>query len=85
MSTTVSEALVLGVPVISTPCSGTDELFSVGNGKIIGDSDEEIANALCSEMDVSRMHSRGDSSQVEEFFDLDRAISAIEEILADDC
>ena len=85
MSTTVSEALVLGVPVISTPCSGTDELSSFVNGKIIGDSDEEIANALCSEMDASRMHSRGDSSQVEEFFDLDRAISAIEEILADDC
>lgn len=84
MSTTVSEALILGVPVVSTPCSGTEELFAIGDGRIIGESDEEIADALCVEMSAFRKRSCDSSAHVREFFDFGNALSSIESVLTCD-
>lgn len=81
MSTTVSEALILGVPVLSTPCSGTAELFAVGDGRIIGDSDEEIARALVHELETDREQSNGCDSAVDEFFSFETAIDNVKGVL----
>ena len=80
MSTTVSEALILGVPVLSTPCSGVAELFSVGGGTIVGESDAEIAEAL---KDTARggRQSNPDCKAVEEFFSYHTAMKSVESVL----
>lgn len=80
MSTTVSEALILGVPVLSTPCSGVAELFSVGGGKIVGERDVDIAEALRYETLASFLPCPN-SKAVEGFFSYDRAMESVESVL----
>lgn len=84
MSTTVSEALILGVPVLSTPCSGTSELFTVGGGRIIGDSDEEIARALVLELNSKRRQNGCYDADVDEFFSFETAIDKVKGVLFPD-
>lgn len=46
-STAVTEAVILGLPVLTTECSGMNEIFGIsGAGKIVPNSKEGIKNGL---------------------------------------
>lgn len=77
MSTTVSEAVILGLPVVSTDCSGTRELMAVAKGEIVGDAPESIAEGMARIM-CSPREGRESSRLVEEFFDFDGSMGLIE-------
>lgn len=47
-STSVAEALILGVPVISTKCSGSEELCSEGAGIVCDNNSEGLKKAIIS-------------------------------------
>ena len=78
MSTTVSEAIVLGLPVVSTNCAGMSELMAVARGELVDDDPVSIADGMARIMDSARPGSAEDLHRVEDFFDFDASMSLIE-------
>ncbi len=83
MSTTISEAMMLNLPIITTKCAGTEELMSVAEGQVVGDSDIEIADAMERAIDEWRDKNRSCSDEVDRFFDKNDSLKAIEALLCE--
>lgn len=82
-SLVVAEALVLGVPVIATNCSGPNELLENGNYGFLVDNDERsllngIVNILSDEEKLEAYRQKAVVRSI--WFDLEQTIASIEEI-----
>lgn len=81
ISTVVTEALILGKPVITTPCTGMEELLGKSEYGMIADASEEglynsICAFLCSE-ELEGHYIRAAQSRGEAF-SADRSVGAIQ-------
>ena len=82
-STVVSEALILGIPVIVTDCSGMDEITEQGKyGMIVENSSEGIFKGLKDVLDNKDLILRYKEGAIERsnFFSREEAIKEIEKI-----
>lgn len=82
-STVVSEAVVLGIPVVSTDCAGVRELF--GNykcGVIAKNDDESLEQAICYAISSTRRLEEFHEMAVKrgEYFSLKRTIKELESV-----
>ena len=80
-STAVTEALILGVPVITTLCSGMEELLGNGEFGIIVDNDDDslyvgISKVLSKEIDLGNYRKKSEMRGKD--FSLKRQMSSIE-------
>ena len=83
-STAVTEALILGLPVITTNCSGMNELLNGGEYGIITDNSEESLFTALKELLTSPDKLSSYKHKAEErgeYFKLDNQIRKIEEFL----
>lgn len=78
MSTTVSEAIVLGLPIVSTRCAGMSELMAVARGELVDSDPTSIADGMARIMDSACPGTAEDLHRVEDFFDFDASMSLIE-------
>ncbi len=81
--TVVSEALVLGTPVVTTPVSGVDEQLAEGGGIITGFDVDGIADALDSLISdpLALEDLRRGTSVAASKFDLPAMMMAFQDIL----
>lgn len=82
-SLVVAEALVLGIPVISTNCSGPSELLNYGDYGVITDNNEEslyhnLKNILTNEQLYN--HLKIKAQERSQYFKLETSINEIEKI-----
>ena len=47
MSNAMLEAMASGLPIVTTPCEGVEELINTANGIVVEDSPQTIAAAVC--------------------------------------
>lgn len=83
-SLAIAEAMVLGVPIISTNCSGPSELLSFGDHGILVDNDisslyEGIKNLICDE--DKREYIKNKSIERSNIFNINEVIGQIEKLL----
>lgn len=83
-STVVTEALILGIPVITTNCSGMEELLNYGEYGIITDNNESalyaaLRNLLLSEEKL--LHYKQKASERGKDFKLEMLMQSIETLL----
>ena len=80
---TVSEALILGTPVLSTDCTGPNEILDYGKyGMIVENSEEGLYNGLkqfADDPDLLKEY-REKALQRQEFFDEDRILKRITDL-----
>lgn len=80
---TVAEALVLGVPVLSTDCTGPNEILDYGKyGKIVDNSEEGLYNGLkelCDNPEKLKYYKKKTKERLG-FFNEDKIINEIEEL-----
>ena len=83
-STAVTEALILGLPVVTTECSGMDELLSNGKYGIITSNDEESLYAALKDIIKDRdklEYYKQKSIERGQDFSLDKLMNSIEKLL----
>lgn len=83
-SLVVAEALVLGIPVISTNCSGPSELLNYGDYGVITDNNEESLYENLKIILTDRQlynHFKIKSQERGQYFKLETSINEIEKIL----
>ena len=83
-STVLQESVVLGVPIISTECSGTEELLGKSKyGIMIENSEEALYEGLRRILtdDTVRLHYRNMVEQRKDFVDLEKRKEAIRSLL----
>lgn len=82
-STAVTEALVLGVPVITTLCSGMKEMLNNGEFGVIVDNDEDALfegmYKILSDKDMLK-HYKLKSIERSKYFELETTINAVEKM-----
>lgn len=83
-STAVSEALILGTPVVSTDCSGAKEMLGAGNeyGIVTENSEEGIYEGLKQMLEDPSLlaHYKKQAQLRGGFFSTDRTVSAVENL-----
>ena len=86
-STAVTEALILGVPVVSTNCSGAFELLGDNNefGIVTENNEDALFGAIKDLLDdpSKLLHYRQMASDRGTFFDLSRSVNEVEKMLYD--
>lgn len=85
-STAVTEALILGLPVITTECSGMRELLGDCEYGLITDNDEEsLFNGLCELLTQPELlhHYRSKAKERGQDFKIDKLMRPIESLLAE--
>lgn len=84
-STAVTEALILGVPVVSTNCSGAEELLGKNNeyGIVVENSEEGIYSGLKQMLKNSDLlqHYRDKAKERGRFFSKEKTVKAVEGML----
>lgn len=84
-STAVTESLIVGTPVVTTPCSGMKEMLGENNeyGIIVNDSEYELYEAIESILKNEEIleHYTVKAKERSEFFGKNRIIQSIEEFL----
>ncbi len=86
-STAVSEALILGIPVVSTNCSGANELLGDSNeyGIVTENNEEAIYEGIKGLMDEPNQliwYKKQAVTKGKEF-SIDKTVSAVEEMISD--
>lgn len=85
-STSVTEAQILGLPVLTTPCAGMDEILEEDGryGIICGEDDESFYSALLNLIiDTERLEQMKENvSKRSEHFNIRRLMEPIENLLA---
>lgn len=84
-STAVTEALIAGVPVVSTKCSGAEELLGKNNeyGIVVENSTEGIYSgikAMLSDLDLLKTY-KEKASLRGDYFSREKTVSAVEKML----
>lgn len=86
-STAVSEALVMGIPVISTNCSGAKELLGENNeyGIVTDNNEEALYEGIKHLLDNPELleHYREKAKERGSFFNTDTTVKAVEKMLFD--
>ena len=83
----IAEAMILGLPVISTNCSGPNELLNFGEyGYMVENNDEALYKGLKEIIndDKKRKYYKKKSSERVDFFNYKNRISDIERLFNDD-
>ena len=84
-STAVSEALILGLPVVTTDCAGMKEILGDYNeyGIVTRNSDDALYEGLKKMLNSAklRMHYRKQAIKRSQIFDMRAAIAGVEELL----
>ena len=83
-SLVIAEALVLGIPVISTNCSGPNELLDYGKfGMLVENDEEELYKGIYSLMNSKEQYNvlKYKSAERSRWFDYDSVIKQIEKII----
>lgn len=82
MSTTVSEAIMMGRPVITTDCSGARKLLEVGEGCIVSGRPECIAEAMRDMVESGKTGACRASEAAMAFFDHRKRMDDIVDLLS---
>lgn len=84
-STAVTEALILGIPVVSTNCSGAYELLGKENeyGIVVENSEEGIYSGLKKMLENPELlhHYKKKAKERGEFFSKEKTVKAVEDML----
>ncbi len=84
-STAVSEALVLGIPVVSTNCSGAKELLGEKNeyGIVTGNNEEGLYEGIKRLLDNPDLlkHYRKQAEKRGDYFSIENSVKAVEEMI----
>ncbi len=85
LSTAISEAIILGVPVISTEVSGAKEVLGENNeyGVVVDNNDDSLYEGmkkLITDLDLLAQY-RDKAKQRSSFFDVNKTVGAVEELI----